>query len=68
MDASVINNQTQCLEDGLLWVNSFSNWDNVGNAYLSLFQVATFKGWVPIMERATDTRDVSSPMGFGDPP
>ena len=33
--------------------------DNVGWAYLSLFQVATFKGWLKIMSDATDSRNVS---------
>lgn len=34
------------------------NFDHVGKAYLSLFQVATFKGWMQIMKDATDSRDV----------
>ena len=36
------------------------NFDHVGKAYLSLFQVATFKGWMQIMRDATDSRDVKS--------
>ena len=36
--------------------------DNVGWAYLSLFQVATFKGWLKIMSDATDSRNVSRAM------
>ena len=36
------------------------NFDHVGYAYLSLFQVATFKGWLPIMADATDARQVST--------
>lgn len=34
------------------------NFDHVGNAYLCLFQVATFKGWIPIMNDAIDSREV----------
>lgn len=34
------------------------NFDHVGMAYLSLFQVATFKGWMQIMKDATDSREV----------
>ena len=34
------------------------NFDHVGKAYLSLFQVATFKGWMQIMKDATDSREV----------
>ena len=70
MEASVIDNKSQCLnasfwdERGLTgghgnWVNSARNWDNVGQAYLCLFQVATFKGWTAIMAEAIDTREVS---------
>lgn len=35
------------------------NFDHVGKAYLCLFQVATFKGWIPIMNDAIDSREVS---------
>lgn len=34
------------------------NFDHVGKAYLCLFQVATFKGWILIMNDAIDSRDV----------
>lgn len=34
------------------------NFDHVGKAYLCLFQVATFKGWIPIMNDAVDSRDI----------
>jgi len=36
------------------------NFDHVGNAYLCLFQVATFNGWMEIMRDAVDSRDVSA--------
>ena len=35
------------------------NFDHVGKAYLCLFQVATFKGWIQIMNDATDSRQVT---------
>lgn len=35
------------------------NFDHVGKAYLCLFQVATFKGWIQIMNDAIDSREVS---------
>jgi hypothetical protein len=34
------------------------NFDHVGKAYLSLFQDATFKGWIQIMKDVTDSREV----------
>ncbi|XP_067300666.1 sodium channel, voltage-gated, type I-like, alpha isoform X1 [Pseudorasbora parva] len=45
------NNETR-------WRNLKINFDNVGNGYLALLQVATFKGWMPIMFAAVDSRNV----------
>lgn len=36
------------------------NFDHVGKAYLCLFQVATFKGWIQIMNDAIDSREVTT--------
>ena len=57
-----VKNKKQC-EDlaqsyNYTWQNSPMNFDHVGKAYLSLFQVATFKGWMQIMKDATDSREV----------
>ncbi|KAL7991670.1 hypothetical protein Chor_015926 [Crotalus horridus] len=38
------------------WKNVKVNFDNVGFGYLSLLQVATFKGWMDIMYAAVDSR------------
>ena len=43
-----------------MWINSEMKFDHVGWAYLSLFQVATFKGWMKIMADAVDSRNVRS--------
>ena len=54
-------NVEACLsENNTQWVNSRITFDHVGHAYISLFQVATFKGWIPIMNDAIDSRDVSN--------
>lgn len=37
-------------------VNSHMNFDNVVHAYFSLLQVASFKGWIQIIQDATDSR------------
>ncbi|XP_061464565.1 sodium channel protein type 2 subunit alpha-like [Rhineura floridana] len=37
------------------WANLKVNYDNVGAGYLSLLQVATFKGWMEIMYAAVDS-------------
>ena len=58
----VVPDVRACLnENNTEWYNSPINFDNVGNAYICLFQTATFKGWVPIMDNAVDSRDVSAP-------
>lgn len=41
------------------WENSEVHFDHVPMAYLALFQVATWKGWIPIMNDAIDTTAVS---------
>ena len=59
VDASIVDNMDDCLKiEGFDWVNSGMNFDHVGRAYLCLFQVATFKGWMGIMYDAIDTREV----------
>ncbi|XP_072838170.2 sodium channel protein type 2 subunit alpha-like isoform X1 [Pogona vitticeps] len=40
------------------WKNVKVNYDNVGAGYLSLLQVATFKGWMDIMYAAVDSTGV----------
>ena len=40
------------------WYNPKVNFDNVFVGYLSLFQIATFKGWMDIMYAAIDSREV----------
>ncbi|XP_043103972.1 sodium channel, voltage-gated, type I-like, alpha [Puntigrus tetrazona] len=54
-----IRNKSDCLNsDELEWRNVKINFDNVGNGYLALLQVATFKGWTHIMYAAVDSRGV----------
>ncbi|XP_018620019.1 sodium channel protein type 4 subunit alpha B isoform X2 [Scleropages formosus] len=60
-----VNNKTDCLSLSLMtensdvrWMNLKVNFDNVGMGYLSLLQVATFKGWMDIMYAAADSRKV----------
>ncbi|XP_008414725.1 sodium channel protein type 4 subunit alpha B-like [Poecilia reticulata] len=61
-----VNNKTQCLDliergfSEVRWKNTKINFDNVGMGYLSLLQVATFKGWMDIMYAAVDSREVES--------
>uniref|UniRef100_A0A4X2LNV9 Sodium channel protein n=2 Tax=Vombatus ursinus TaxID=29139 RepID=A0A4X2LNV9_VOMUR len=50
------------------WENAKVNFDNVGNGYLSLFQIATFKGWLNIMYSAVDSSDVDSQPKYENKP
>ncbi|CAF0755497.1 unnamed protein product [Brachionus calyciflorus] len=54
-----IKNKTECLgRSGALWYNSKINFDNVAIGFLALFQVATFQGWIEIMQDSVDISDV----------
>jgi hypothetical protein len=53
-----VANKDDCDHKNYSWVNSKITFDNVGNAYLALFQVATFEGWMEVMADAVDARGV----------
>ncbi|XP_068604538.1 sodium channel protein type 5 subunit alpha-like [Brachionichthys hirsutus] len=58
---SEVNNKSDCLamnDTRFFWTKVKVNFDNVGLGYLSLLQVATFKGWMEIMNAAVDSRGV----------
>uniref|UniRef100_A0A671SPG1 Sodium channel protein n=1 Tax=Sinocyclocheilus anshuiensis TaxID=1608454 RepID=A0A671SPG1_9TELE len=55
------NNKSDCQsmnDTQFYWTKVKVNFDNVGLGYLSLLQVATFKGWMEIMYAAVDSRGV----------
>ncbi|KAM6178533.1 sodium channel protein type 9 subunit alpha isoform 2-T2 [Rhynchocyon petersi] len=58
-----VQNYTECVNlmngsQNVRWKNLKVNFDNVGLGYLSLLQVATFKGWMDIMYAAVDSVNV----------
>nr|WAX25744.1 sodium channel protein type 4 subunit alpha A [Tetraodon mbu] len=66
---SVVNNKSDCMAiqeatQEARWVNIKVNYDNVGKGYLSLLQVATFKGWTSIMYAAVDSREVEEQPSY----
>ncbi|XP_074632379.1 sodium channel protein 1 brain-like isoform X4 [Acropora palmata] len=65
---SVISNKTDCLAhantDGYRWVNSKVNFDNVFAGFLALMQVATFEGWMEVMQDAVDSTGVDRQPKF----
>ncbi|XP_063928643.1 sodium channel protein para-like isoform X2 [Zophobas morio] len=54
----IIPDYNACKAENYTWENSRMNFDHVGKAYLCLFQVATFKGWIQIMNDAIDSREI----------
>ncbi|XP_069701010.1 sodium channel protein 60E-like isoform X2 [Periplaneta americana] len=56
---SDVDDVDECERKNYSWVNSKITFDNVGNAYLALFQVATFEGWMEVMADAVDARGVN---------
>lgn len=59
MSHEIIPDRNACIAENYTWENSPMNFDHVGKAYLCLFQVATFKGWIQIMNDAIDSREVN---------
>ncbi|KAK3093193.1 hypothetical protein FSP39_012483 [Pinctada imbricata] len=56
-----VANKSDCLSlepQGYEWKNSMINFDNSLIGFLALFQVATYKGWIEIMNDAIDTTDI----------
>jgi len=56
--AEVVPDKQACISLGFTWLNSVMTFDHVGHAYLALFEVAIFKGWLDIMYSATDSREI----------
>ncbi|XP_029978168.1 sodium channel protein type 4 subunit alpha A [Sphaeramia orbicularis] len=66
---AVVNNRSDCMEikeatQDARWINVKVNYDNVGSGYLSLLQVATFKGWMDIMYAAVDSREIEEQPSY----
>ena len=56
---TTVKNKAECLAKiGVQWQNSKINFDNVAAGFLALFQVATFQGWIEIMQDAVDITNI----------
>ncbi|ERL93537.1 hypothetical protein D910_10826 [Dendroctonus ponderosae] len=55
----VVQTKWDCADLNYTWENSKISFDHVGVAYLALFQVATFEGWMEVMADAVDARKVN---------
>ncbi|RDD37346.1 Sodium channel protein 60E [Trichoplax sp. H2] len=51
-----VTNKTECDNMGYYWRNPVMNFDNLGNALISLFHIATLDGWKRLMKSAVDAR------------
>ncbi|XP_036600933.1 sodium channel protein type 9 subunit alpha-like [Trichosurus vulpecula] len=65
LSRTIVSNFSECKtlinsSGDVQWKNGKANFDNVGNGYLSLLQLATFQGWLDIMNAAIDSVDVES--------
>uniref|UniRef100_F1S1Y6 Sodium channel protein type 7 subunit alpha n=2 Tax=Sus scrofa TaxID=9823 RepID=F1S1Y6_PIG len=65
---SEVMNRSQCeslvFNESMPWENAKLNFDNVGISFLSLLQVATFNGWITIMNSAVDSTGVDMQPNF----
>ena len=53
-----VTDKVECDKLGYYWRKRDINFDNLGNALLSLFHVATLDGWKRAMKSAVDARGV----------
>ncbi|XP_064620216.1 sodium channel protein 1 brain-like isoform X2 [Lineus longissimus] len=54
LDHTITPNKTVCIAKGYTWKNSYVNFDDAGQGFLALLQVATFEGWMEVMVDAID--------------
>ncbi|XP_030766868.1 sodium channel protein 60E [Sitophilus oryzae] len=59
LDVEIVDTKWDCDRLNYTWMNSKISFDHVGVAYLALFQVATFEGWMEVMADAVDARGVN---------
>jgi hypothetical protein len=58
IDPSLIINRQDCLNIGGEWRNKDAHFDNILNAMMTLFELATTEGWIQIMYSGIDAVDV----------
>ncbi|CAB1457734.1 unnamed protein product [Pleuronectes platessa] len=68
LDITNITNKTQCLSTGYRWIRRKYNFDNLGQALMSLFVLSCKDGWVSIMYDGLDSVGVDQqPIRNNDP-
>ncbi|KAK7492682.1 hypothetical protein BaRGS_00016161, partial [Batillaria attramentaria] len=61
---TVVPNRSYCEATGQRWENSKINFDNAAAGLLALFQVATFEGWMEVMQDAVDSTEIDEQPRF----
>ncbi|CAG5115374.1 unnamed protein product, partial [Candidula unifasciata] len=57
-DSHIVPNRSACVTKNGLWLNPNVNFDNAAIGFLALFQVATFEGWMEVIDSAVDATEV----------
>ena len=55
----IITNKFECLDYGGDWVNEDQNFDNIGQSFITLFNVMTTEGWIGVMWNAVDATRIN---------
>ncbi|XP_071965446.1 sodium channel protein 1 brain-like [Antedon mediterranea] len=58
LSIDIVDNKTECIYKNYTWINTNINFDTVINGYVALFQVATFEGWMEVMQASVDARGI----------
>ncbi|XP_062604353.1 sodium channel protein para-like isoform X2 [Saccostrea cucullata] len=58
LSTNLTANKTECLSKNHTWENSRINFDDVPQSLLALLQVATYKGWIEVMNDAIDSTEI----------
>ncbi|XP_064475209.1 sodium channel protein type 4 subunit alpha A-like isoform X2 [Ornithodoros turicata] len=58
LSADLVPDRKTCHMLGYAWENAQVNFDNLALASLALFQVATFEGWIEVIEAAIDIQGI----------
>jgi len=56
--------KADCLDRGYEWTNHRYNFDNLGNALISLFVLASKDGWVMIMYQGLDAVGIDLQVNY----
>ena len=55
-----IHNMWDCYDVGGEWVRFNANFDDIGNAVITIFNLMTTEGWIDVMWKAVDTTEIYS--------